>query len=163
MNETALLYALSTIAQTCAALAAFVGAVGIYRLRVLRDLHRSSENEIRASAALAGLGIDHRVQSLEAIIEFVEKESATRRGEPAVKRAVASLEAWRAVPPAIRRSQWALMIFEAWNLVVVGLTLVGFNYLDGLKNWPGTFWLLWIVAVGTVGVSVYGVFAWTKE
>ena len=37
MTETTILYALSTIAQTCAALSAFVGAVGIYRLQSLRD------------------------------------------------------------------------------------------------------------------------------
>jgi len=30
MNESAVLYALSTIAQTCAALAAFVGTMGIF-------------------------------------------------------------------------------------------------------------------------------------
>ena len=33
--QTTVLYALSTFAQTCAALAAFVGAVGLYKLRLL--------------------------------------------------------------------------------------------------------------------------------
>ena len=33
--QTTILYALSTLAQTCAALAAFVGAVGLYRLQSL--------------------------------------------------------------------------------------------------------------------------------
>ena len=36
-ERDAVLYELSTLAQTCAALAAFVGAVGIFRLQALRD------------------------------------------------------------------------------------------------------------------------------
>jgi hypothetical protein len=37
MERDAVLYGLSALAQTCAALAAFVGAVGIFRLQALRD------------------------------------------------------------------------------------------------------------------------------
>src|SRR5206468_12658859 len=48
---TAILYALSTIAQTCAALAAFVGAVGLFRLQSLRDWHAQSERTLRGLLA----------------------------------------------------------------------------------------------------------------
>jgi len=33
MGKTTLLYALSTLAQTCATLVAFIGALGLYRLQ----------------------------------------------------------------------------------------------------------------------------------
>jgi len=46
MSETTLLYLLSTLAQTCAALAAFVGAIGLYRLQSLRDRRRDLLREI---------------------------------------------------------------------------------------------------------------------
>jgi hypothetical protein len=47
-TTTTVLYALSTIAQTCAALAAFVGAVGLYRLGQLSEQRNSVEREARA-------------------------------------------------------------------------------------------------------------------
>jgi hypothetical protein len=54
-EKTILLYALSTLAQTCAALAAFVGAVGLYRLQSLRgrqhDLLRQISTGVRGTAA----------------------------------------------------------------------------------------------------------------
>src|SRR5229473_6771625 len=40
MTDTTVLYTLSTLAQTCAALAAFVGAVGVFRLQILREQRR---------------------------------------------------------------------------------------------------------------------------
>jgi len=49
VNDNAILYALSTLAQTCAALAAFVGAVGLFRLQALRDGHQSAEERLRSS------------------------------------------------------------------------------------------------------------------
>jgi hypothetical protein len=48
MNDQAVFYALSTLAQTCAALAAFVGAVGVYRLQSLRDKRHGLLGSIRA-------------------------------------------------------------------------------------------------------------------
>jgi len=45
-TETTVLYTLSTLAQTCAALAAFVGAVGLFRLQSFRDQHRDAEREL---------------------------------------------------------------------------------------------------------------------
>jgi len=41
------LYALTTIAQTCAALAALVGALALYRLQAMRDAHNAQERVIR--------------------------------------------------------------------------------------------------------------------
>lgn len=45
----------STLAQTCAALAAFVGAVGIYRLQLLRADPNTIERNVRGLAAQTSL------------------------------------------------------------------------------------------------------------
>jgi len=44
MNDqtTTVLYTLTTLAQSCAALAAFVGAVGVFRLQMPADLPMSA-------------------------------------------------------------------------------------------------------------------------
>jgi hypothetical protein len=46
-----------------------------------------------------------------------------------------------AVSRAIRRvgdSRTVLVAVEGWNLVVIGVALVGFNYVPALHNWgPG--------------------------
>jgi len=49
MERDAILYALSTFAQTCAALAALIGAIGLYRLQFLRDRRRSLLRDIAAT------------------------------------------------------------------------------------------------------------------
>ena len=54
-DATTLLYALSTLAQTCAALAAFVGAVGIYRLQLLQASRNTIERNVRGLAAQTSL------------------------------------------------------------------------------------------------------------
>lgn len=47
MNPNDVLYALSTLAQTCAALAAFVGAVGLFRLQSLKNAQQDAERKLR--------------------------------------------------------------------------------------------------------------------
>lgn len=61
--ETTALYALSTLAQTCAALAAFVGAVGLYRLGQLAEQQKRAENELRVFADRVGLSQPMSYQS----------------------------------------------------------------------------------------------------
>ena len=46
MTDTALYYALSTIAQCAAALAALVGFLGLWRMDRLRDEERQVEDEV---------------------------------------------------------------------------------------------------------------------
>jgi hypothetical protein len=46
LTENAVLYALSTLAHTCAALAALVGAVGLYRIGLLVERRRNVLEEL---------------------------------------------------------------------------------------------------------------------
>ena len=66
-------------------------------------------------------------------------------------------------PCRIRRSAKALWAFAAWNLRIIGVSLIGFNYVEWLTTWAGAFWALWAVALGTVAVTGWCVFAWTLE
>lgn len=164
MNDTALLYALSTLAQTCAALAAFVGAVGIFRLQILRDQRRETERDMRrlvAHPAVYGPEVAERLP-LQHIVERI-REAVIRGDLPLQSLAQRALGNWRSLEDRRQQSTQGLLILEAWNLFVIGVALIGFNYLPWLVSSPGvTFYVLWAVALGTVGVTGYSVFMWTR-
>ena len=160
-EATTLLYILSTLAQTCAALAAFVGAVGLFRLQLLRAAHNTAERNVRGLAARENLGVGSDLAALlpfDYIITRVDK--ADEKQGAGSKRA---LGIWRAFPAAIHRSRKWLIVFEAWNLFLIAVSLVGFNYVKLWASSPGTFWGVWVAAVGTVAVTGYSVYAWTRE
>ena len=73
-----MLYALSTLAQTCAALAAFVGAVGIFRLQVLRDRYAALEREVRGWA-LEATRHDYWLMPMKEVLERIEKSEKVYR------------------------------------------------------------------------------------
>jgi hypothetical protein len=151
MTETVILYALSTLAQTCAALAAFVGAVGLYRLQALRDRRRDLLRDI-----LDNLG--HRSSTEEAVLVEARRHASDR---PQLAELLQEAEQ---IPGRLRHSRGSLVAFEAWNLVVIGATLVGFNYVSPLVSCTAlAFWALWVAAAGTVIVTCYCVLVWTKD
>jgi hypothetical protein len=165
-QETTLLYALSTFAQTCAALAAFVGAVGIFRLQTLRDRRRQAERMLWIKSE--ALGIDPRIDvELAPEQEILDRIDRARKkfgdARPEVKEALELRSEWEVLARTFRDSRCALIGFEAWNLLLIGLALVSFNYVPWLASWRGTSWALWIAAVGTVAVTVGCVIAWTRE
>jgi hypothetical protein len=162
---TVLLYALSTLAQTCAALAAFVGAVGLFRVERLMERRKDTAENLRSLAADAQILSRTIWMSLamQTVVERVDEAVARRGGEPGVAAAGAVLQEWRGFDARVANSRWWLVVFEGWNLLVIGASLVGFNYVGLLVMSPGTFWALWAAAIGTVAVTGYCVYAWTKD
>lgn len=164
MSETTLLYTLSTLAQTCAALAAFVGAVGVFRLQLLRDQRKDVERGLRVTAALLGT-IGHATTQVPmvVILKAIEK-GREKRGEdaPFVRAALRERARWDAFVPRMQGSRWALIIFEVWNVAVIAAALVGFNYVPSWAGAPWAFYALWIVAVLTAGITVGCVIVWTQ-
>jgi hypothetical protein len=157
------LYALSTLAQTCAALAAFVGAVGIFRLQVLREQHREAERELRQFVSQAGVTFDMGLTPTKTVLERLDATVKKFGPEkPTVKPAVEGRAVWETFKARMVVSRRAIVFFEAWNLLVIGLALVGFNYVPALAASPVTFWAIWLTALGTVGVTGYAVYAWTR-
>jgi hypothetical protein len=148
MTENAVLYALSTLAQTCAALAAFVGAVGIFRLQNLTTRQHDVYDDL-----IAVFRDPDRMTRQQFL------DTARKYTEPRVQEQVTALDTLQC---RFRSSRKGLILFEAWNLLLIGASLVGFNYVPCLMSSPLTSWSLWAAAVGTVGVTGYCVYAWTR-
>jgi hypothetical protein len=146
---TIVLYALSTLAQTCAALAAFVGAVGLYRLQVLREQQRSIIDEIHVIIGIARTTADLLL-------------AEAQRRAPDHPRVVELMAEYRRLPDRLTWSRGTLVVFESWNLVLIGVALVGFNHVQVLATWPLTSSAIWLAALGTVSVTGYAVYAWTR-
>jgi hypothetical protein len=152
MNDQAVFYALSMLAQTCAALAAFVGAVGVYRLQSLKDKRRGLLQSIYA----------RRGNPTEAVEIFVAQaaEYAKAQNDHELQDL---LTRYGQVAPTIQRNVSALCLFEAWNLFVILISLAGFAHTHRLV---GSWWTpraLWCIAVITVIVTGYGVVVWLKS
>ena len=168
-EATTLLYILSTLAQTCAALAAFVGAVGLFRLQLLRIRQEAGERTLRGRAGQSGLPFGPQAASwlpIKEIEQAVEKARKTLKESDTyyqpTRAAGEALEAWRAHGPRLSRTRCVLVIFEAWNLLVIVVSLVGFNYV---RTWAGAWWLsgsLSVVAVLTALITVGSVWVWTR-
>jgi len=166
MNENAVLYALSTLAQTCAALAAFVGAIGLFLLQSIREQQRSSEQAMRVS--LVDVYSNYHevvyVLSLSVVLKQVEqvRREPDRAGTTRAKRIEDAFRTWNGFAPRIRKTSIALAVFEGWNLVVILISLGGFAHIPVLTCSPWTSPLLWLVAAITVVVSgvVVGAFVW---
>src|ERR1700720_3950569 len=112
MGETTVLYVLTTLAQSCAALAAFVGAVGVFRLQLLGDQRSDVERELRADSE--GLtSRDTLAISLDEVLEAVR--NPRNEYHPNVLRASAARESWEAFVPRMQQTRTALIVLEAWN------------------------------------------------
>jgi len=159
MGETAVLYTLTTLAQTCAALAAFVGAVAIFWLQILRDQRRDAELALRALSDGLTERDPFRTPLAEVLQAVEQPRQADHHNLPAAR---VARGAWLAFGPRLRRSRRALIVFESWNVAIIGASLIGFNYVPVLKGASWTFGALWGVVVGTVLVTVGSVIVWTQ-
>jgi hypothetical protein len=159
-ETTTLLYALSTLAQTCAALSAFVGAVGIFYLQMLRDRRRDAERNLR-DLARSWMGEGAIAESLDEVLNTLSRMADAPH--PNLAPANQARSACEAFGRRLRRSQPWLVVFEAWNLLVIAASLIGFNCVPSLASWRFTPWALGVAAVGTVTVTVGCVVARTRE
>jgi hypothetical protein len=163
-EQTTILYTLSTLAQTCAALAAFVGAVGLFRLQAIRDQRRDLEREMRSLAPLMRQDFA-LTQPLQVVFEMVHKlvsSPATPEIEEKIRVFYLAVRDWWATGPLLHDSRRALFAFEGWNLFVIAVSLVGFNHVAWLASWEFTLWSLWPVAIITAAVTGWSVYAWTR-
>jgi hypothetical protein len=165
-DETTMLYALSTLAQTCAALAAFVGAVGIYRLQGLVVEHARNEHTLRgllAGTVLSGSEVQNR--PIAEVVSVARANTGERSGlsSHVAMSLRGALAEWDAHPARRHRATRALIAFETWNLLVIFGALVGFNHVALLASSPWTLRALWPAALITVAVTVYCVFVWTRD
>jgi hypothetical protein len=155
MDNQAVLYALSTLAQTCAALAAFIGAVGLFRLQIVRDQMRDAEFEYRARVRGA-TGYETHVVPIRRLFELAESiPDIEKREYVAEGRAL-----WEAVAPRMRCTIRVLVIFEAWILFVILISLGGLGHVSALACWPWSLAALWSIAIITVLTTGGALFVW---
>jgi hypothetical protein len=154
VNDQAVLYALSTLAQTCAALAAFVGAIGLFRLQTLRDQHREADFEYRARVRMStghethGVPIAH-VFDLENLVHPAQREH--------VEEARRDLQD---AAPHVRHTIYALAGFEMWILIVILISLGGLAHARALACWSWASVALWLIAIMTVVITGGALFVW---
>jgi len=134
---TVVLYTLSTLAQTCAALAAFVGAVGLYKLQSLRDHHAGNEQTLRGLYATA-TGDSQKAARLT-LDEILREAEVWATGPPGTPPALAenfrkALAERKSFPSRQGQAVKALLLFEGWHLLVIGAALIGFNYVGSLER-----------------------------
>jgi hypothetical protein len=125
MDRTTLLYAMSTLAQTCAALAAFVGAVGIYQLQTLTWRREALYQDI------------WRTQSSPTMTSQGTLSQARARADQEPTTAEL-LRLFDAMDVAIRRFLRVFRVFEGVTLLIVLLSLLSFAVIDRLVCSPLT-------------------------
>jgi len=138
--QTTLLYALSMFAQTCAALAAFVGAVGLFKLQLLKGEDARTKHDIRG---ILGGTVTSRSKvhalPLDQVIEIARANSqdAPHRSTSTSKPLREALAEWDTHPLRRKDATTALLGFEGSNLLVILASLVGFSHLEVLALWRG--------------------------
>ena len=149
VNEQAVLYALSTLAQTCAALAALVGALGLYRAQSLRTEQTQTEASIRRLLVAHGgtMAGDAQLMSTEWITNQARQ---IVHAHPEQGELIAAIAKWDRYEPDFRRSTRLLVRFGGWNLLVILLSLGGFAVVPALTDHLWASVLLWGLAIGTV-------------
>jgi hypothetical protein len=168
MNEPALLYALSTIAQCAAALAALIGFLGLWRLDRLRDIMREDEDEMiaavlqiikRAGDLIPIRGRAYFLRTARELVQglgsapspwVIEREGITiRASEKQIIEATLkpTLRRYDALSNEQQRLIWSLRVFLVVTLVVIlAPAIVGLVFVGELSAWAWTPWLIGVAS-----------------
>jgi hypothetical protein len=159
MGETTVLYALTTLAQSCAALAAFVGALGVFRIQMLRDQKRDAEHNFRFHAMrLIG---NTSAMTRDDIFERLDRVRAENAAHPNLVPADRAREQWDAFGPRLLEARRALIRLEAATLTVIGASMIGFNFIPWLKDARWMPYALLVTVIGIAAVTLWSVVVWT--
>jgi hypothetical protein len=140
MDPTTLYYALNTIAQRAAALAALIGFLDLWRLDRLHDEWEQATQAFRGVAVRRGL-TDAPWLPVDEIVQVVEQQPRDDRERQLCRR-------WRAIPGERRRLMRALVGFLAGTLGILVLAIAGLMFVDELRTCRLTPWLLLGAGVG---------------
>ena len=171
MDPTALYYALSTIAQCAAALAALIGFLGLWRLDRLRDEERRAEDEVigtvlrlvnRHQDEIQRFGRAFFLQKARDLV--TEPRPATEpgweihhppTGEQIIKSTLRPiLRRYDAHLGAQQRLMCTLSRFLRRTLVILALAIIALAVARALSAWVLTRWMLWVLII-LASVSLY--------
>jgi hypothetical protein len=164
MSDTALYYALSTIAQCAAALAALIGFLGLWRLDRVRDEERQAEDEVIAGVLrICNRGADNipvfgRVFLLQIAHKLIaEPTPIIENGweihhlptsEQIIKSTLRpTLRRYDALPGERQRLMGTLSRFLRRTLVILALAISGLVVADVLYSWVLTRWLTGLLII----------------
>jgi Flp pilus assembly protein TadB len=163
--QTTVLYVLTTLAQSCAALAAFVGAVGVFRIQMLREQRQRAEIDLRdvAQKLVNVIFMDMHRSPTAAVLQRIDEERRKQPTHPSVIEAMDARRRWETFRPQLHSTRSSLLALEGWNLAVIAAALICFNCVSALSRAP---WLsgaaLVVVAVITALVPLGCVWVWTQ-
>jgi len=154
MDPTTILYGMSTLAQTCAALAALVGALGLYRLQSIRNRQADVERQMRQMLVNV-VGSWEWAQSVPTHL-LVDQHAVAfaRGGSAAAPRMQGYLDEWQRFDPDYRRTSKLLGGFITWNILTIGISLIGFAFVHRLAWSSVPVFGLWGLTIGTVVATV---------
>jgi|SRR5882724_3330727 len=147
MDPNALYYALSTIAQCAAALAALIGFLDLWRLdrlrgereqaiqMIQRQLNFSGKVGLDAPTTLARLGDEYFVEKAEELVNELERGGDGPVRPPPLERLAAR---WRAIPGEQERLLHILHGFLRRTLVILALAIIGLVFANILNAWEVT-------------------------
>lgn len=154
MGETTLLYALSTVAQSCAALVAFLGALVLFRLQSLAARREDFFRNVRGLIAKTGkaewkpelvaLLPSKEIRHIAKTIIDTPETDAQREVQEPIQEEYTRLEG---LGRDQRRTERLLILFGGLNLAIVLVALIGFDFV----------WLLrgcWWSSLGLWGAGV---------
>ena len=157
----AVFYALSTLAQTCAALAALVGALALYKLQAMREAHTGNERAIRAIlTAIVGASASSANSPfnwpLDEVLRTARAQIAdAKRFQPRLFEGLqAAMTEWNVFDLRYACALKWFVGFEAWNLAAIFAALIGFAGVTWLAaHWSVFVCSLIVGSVVTVAVT----------
>ena len=151
LAETAVLYALSALAQSCAALIAFLGAVALYRLQNLTNERVGLVD--RMVMLWTGGDMISRGYSEDQVVGGVASAVAGPPNCSNHQRLSQLLQEYHDVLDEIRLAQWLLLRFVVVNIAVVFFSFLGFPLVRFLSAHPVTATLILAGSIGAVCLS----------
>jgi len=143
--HTTVLYMLSTLAQTCAALAALIGAVGLYRLQQLHGEREEVFDDLHSN-------IGRPVEGRDRLLEHAREKA---QSSPAI---AGALDLLATIRKRVYVAVAALIVFEVWQMGSILFALLGFYCVSSPKSVTGLFT---IAAVGAVLTTIGCIAVWT--
>jgi hypothetical protein len=158
IDPTALYYALSTIGQVAAALAALIGFLGQWWLTRLHDEETRIEQKLRElvlqdSSLVPPADLPRLTRAF--LLQIVERAIKAPQG---LSQVFMSSTLWieharlKALPDEQKRLLRTLRIFLRGTLAVMVLAIMGFVFVEALLAWP---WMPWILRGFIIVASIW--------